>query len=181
MPCKIAIEQNIISVVEDKTNHALDKTYDEAIDIANGVNAEFGATVVGFTQTPSGVNREIGIPSELIDLYYDHETMLEQREVTYEQDDSMPSSKASKALLEKTKASIKKMGINLEELDAYLKGNPAVKTGGINGLADLAKGTIAVALGKEDTALLEEYVHIASAMLEQTDPKLITALISKIE
>jgi hypothetical protein len=43
------------------------------------------------------------------------------------------------------------------------------------------KGAVAIAQGKEDVALVEEIVHITTAILEQTDPKLITQLISKID
>lgn len=181
MPCKIQIKENITRVVESKTNHALDKSLDEAISIAQEVNGEFNATVVGFTQEGENVVRQISVPQSLVDIYYDNEVMTENQGKIALQAEEMKASKASKALLEKTKAAIKQMGVDLVQLDDYLKGNPDVKTGGINGLADLTKGVIAISLGKEDTALLEETVHVATSMLEQTNPQLITTLISKID
>jgi len=91
------------------------------------------------------------------------------------------SSKASPETIIRVKEAAEKMGIKMLELNEYLKGNPEVKVGGINGLADLTQKTIAVAQGHEDTALTEEVVHMATAILEQTNPKLITELISKID
>ncbi len=181
MACKIQIKENIIAVVEGKTNHALDSTLEEAVDVANRVNAEFNSSVVGFTQNGEKIERQISVPESLVNTYYDYEVETENQGQIALQAEDMKASRASKALQDKTKAAIKQMGVDLVTLDDYLKGNPDVKPGGINGLADLTKGVIAVSLGKEDTALLEEYVHVASAMLEQTNPALITKLISKIE
>jgi hypothetical protein len=93
----------------------------------------------------------------------------------------MPSSKISKENLEVLKVAAKKMGIDFQSLEAYAKANPAIDIKGVNGLADLIKGTIAVAQGMEDVVTTEEIVHIATAILEQTNPRLITQLISKID
>jgi hypothetical protein len=93
----------------------------------------------------------------------------------------MPVSKASTETLNKVKEAAKKMGIDIQSLADYIKGNPDVDVKGVNGLADLVKGVVAVSQGMEDVALTEEMVHVATAILEQTDPKLITALISKID
>lgn len=182
MACKLQIKENITAVVVEKTNHALDKTLQEAVAIANDVNAEFNDMVVGFTQTGEKLERQISVPERLVNIYYDHETSTENKGQIALQVEDMKASRASAALLIKTKGAIKQMGIDLVQLDDYLKGNPDVKIeGGINGLADLTKGVVAISLGKEDTALLEEYVHIASAMLEQTNPQLITTLIARID
>lgn len=90
-------------------------------------------------------------------------------------------SAASKETLTKVKAIINKLGINLITLEKYLKGNPDIDAKGVDGLADLVKGVIAIATGRESEALTEEMVHIATAILEQTNPQLITSLISKID
>jgi hypothetical protein len=93
----------------------------------------------------------------------------------------MPASRASKETLAKLKQIIAKMGVTLDTLENYLKGNPDVKAKGANALADLVQGIIAIAEGKENVATTEEMVHIATAMIEQVDPKIITEMISKID
>jgi len=82
--------------------------------------------------------------------------------------------------LSKVKKVLDKMGVSMQLLTDYVKGNPAVDVSGVNALADLAAGIVAVAEGKEDVALTEEMVHIATAIIEQTNPRLITEMISKI-
>lgn len=91
------------------------------------------------------------------------------------------SSKASTQTLNKIKELAKKIGVSIQSLSEYAKNNPDVKTSSINGLADLVKSIVAIADGKEDVALTEEMVHIATAMIEQTNPTLITEAISKID
>jgi hypothetical protein len=73
------------------------------------------------------------------------------------------------------------MGIDIQDLLDYAKANPNIDVKNVNGLADLMKGAVAIAQGKEGVALIEEIVHITTAILEQTEPKLITELISKID
>lgn len=90
------------------------------------------------------------------------------------------SSVASKETVEQMKKVAEQMGVNLIALDEYIKGNPDVNVKGVNGLADLMKGIIAIAQGKEDVALTEEMVHIATSIIEQVNPQLVTNLISKI-
>lgn len=81
---------------------------------------------------------------------------------------------------ERIKEAAAKMGIKIKDLLEYAKESKLDVTG-INGIADIVKKVVAIAQGMEDTALTEEVVHIATAMLEQTNPKLITELISKID
>jgi len=87
---------------------------------------------------------------------------------------------ASPEVISKVKEVIKKMGVNLQDLSEYAKNNPAIDESSINALVDLTAGIIAVSEGKEDVALTEEMVHIATAIIEQRNPKLITELISKV-
>jgi hypothetical protein len=93
----------------------------------------------------------------------------------------LPSSKASEETLNKVKALIAKMGVKIQDLQDYLKGNPDINATDVNGLADLVRGIIAIAEGKEDVALTEEMVHIATAIIEKLDPKFVTEMISKID
>jgi len=115
----------------------------------------------------------------LWDLYEGNVPENEMQAVLLQTDD-MPASKASKETLEKVEKVAKDMGVSIMELSAYLKGNPNVDAKGVSGLADLVKGVIAIAQGRENVATTEELVHIATAILEQTNPELITALISRI-
>jgi hypothetical protein len=98
----------------------------------------------------------------------------------FRQTEGVPASKASKETLEKVKKVIDQMGVNIVSLQDYLKGNPDVKAKDATALADLVQGIIAVAEGKEDVALTEEMVHIATAIIEQVNPQLVTNLIGKI-
>ena len=85
-----------------------------------------------------------------------------------------------KETLSKVKIVLDKMGVSMQSLTDYAKGNPNVDVSNANALADLAAGIVAVAEGKEDVSLTEEMVHIATAIIEQTNPKLITEMIRKI-
>ena len=116
------------------------------------------------------------------DIYNGDEYLKEQSENNLKfklKNNNLQQSKASKETLEKLIPILNKLGINVYVLEKYLKDNPNVRKD-INGLADLAKGVIAIAIGKESEALTEELVHIATAIIEQTNPKLITNLISQI-
>lgn len=94
--------------------------------------------------------------------------------------EGMPASKASQETLNIMRAAAEKMGIKLEDLAEYAK-----KTGldikGITGVADFVKGVVAIANGRADVALTEEVVHMATAIIEQTNPKMITEMLSKID
>jgi hypothetical protein len=99
--------------------------------------------------------------------------------IYYQEGDSV-ASVASGATLEKVKQAATKMGINIQKMSEYLKNHPDIPSTGINALADIIGKVVAIAEGKEDVALTEEVVHVATAMLEQTHPQLITEMISKI-
>ena len=100
---------------------------------------------------------------------------------TYLQTEEMPMSKASPETIEKVKELAKSVGINFQDLLTYAKGNPTVDVKNATGLADLTKGIIALATGREDVAITEEFVHIATAIIEQVNPALVTEMIAKID
>ena len=93
----------------------------------------------------------------------------------------IPMSTASKETLNKVKEAAKKMGISIQDLTTYAKQHPEIDTKSVNGVADLVRGVTAVASGREEAALTEEMVHIATAILEQTNPQMVTAMIAKID
>lgn len=102
----------------------------------------------------------------------------DEKEIIF-QLDQMQSSVASADTIKLVKQVAEKMGVRIQDLAEYAKG-AKLDTTSVNGVADLTKGIIAIAEGKESVALTEEMVHIATAILEQTNPKLVTEMISKI-
>lgn len=93
--------------------------------------------------------------------------------------ESVPASKASDATLAVMKEAGKQMGIDFQDLADYAK-KYDLDIEGVNGVADLTRGVIAIALGRENTALTEETVHIATAIIDQVNPALMTKMISEI-
>jgi hypothetical protein len=118
-------------------------------------------------------------PNQIKSLYNKGQ-FSEKTNNIYNQLEDVPASRASKETIEKVKKLLENSGVSISTLQDYLKGNPDVNAKGVAGLADLVQGIIAIAEGKEDVALTEEYVHIATAILEQVNPQLITNLIGKI-
>jgi hypothetical protein len=90
-----------------------------------------------------------------------------------------PVKAISKETLGKVTQVLDKMGVNVKSLSDYAK-ESGMDVTSVNGVADLTRGIIALAEGKEDVAITEEMVHIATAILEQTNPSLVTEMISKI-
>jgi hypothetical protein len=87
----------------------------------------------------------------------------------------------SSEMMTKIKKVIDKMGVIIQDLTEYAKQNPNVDVSSVNGVADLAAGVIAISEAKRDVnTLLEEMVHIATAIIEQKNPQLVTEMISKI-
>lgn len=204
MPCKIKIKQNITEVIEERTNPVMDGPLAIAQAVARGVNDDFEVEVVRIEQSPTGkLARKINIPTALIDEYYENELYMEEAEIAEaiveeEQDDileegevipntdamlqveEMKASRAAEITLEKVKLIANQLGIKFESLVEYSMKNPAMDVNGALGVADLVKGTVAIAKGREGTALVEEVVHMATALVEQKNPGLMTNLISKI-
>jgi hypothetical protein len=138
--------------------------------VTNILNKQYGKeNVKQVTDEYGNTWNEINIVSE-----------REQQSILFQSED-MPASRASEETLNTMRAAAEQMGIDIQDLFDYAKANPNIDVTNVNGLADLMKGAIAIAQGKEDVALVEEIVHITTAILEQTDPKLITELISKID
>lgn len=94
--------------------------------------------------------------------------------------DSMLASTASPETIQKVKNAAKKMGIDIQDLATYAK-KRGLDTSSISGIANITRGIIAIASGREGTALTEEMVHLATAILEQTNPKMVTEMIAKID
>lgn len=84
-----------------------------------------------------------------------------------------------KELLNKVKNILSKMGVKIEDLVTYAK-RTGLDARNVNAIADLFQRVVAVAEGQEDAVLTEEMVHIAMAILEQSNPKLMSSILSKI-
>jgi hypothetical protein len=200
MPCKIQIKQNITNEVNNLSEKGLSMSLGNAKNLALEINRKFRTKILEFTRNSAGeIGRIITIPQALIDVFYNHELKLEEEEArSIQQEDAeragekytdnymfskstMPASKSSKETLDKVMQVIAKMGVKVQGLQEYLKGNPNVKAKDADGLANLIQGIIAIAEGKESVALTEEMIHIARAMIEQVDPKIVAEMLSKID
>ena len=116
------------------------------------------------------------LTEEEIDDLYDGEAPID----IYDQEPTIPVTAASPELIDRVKQVAAKMGISFTDLNTYSK-QAGLDIQGVNGVADAVRKIIAIAEGKEDVAIVEEFVHIATQMVEQTDPQLITQMISKID
>ncbi len=117
-----------------------------------------------------------GLSQEDINDLYDGDVPID----VYNQDPVIPIVPASSELVKKVRALAEQMGISITDLNTYSK-QSGIDVTGVNGVADAMRKVIAIAEGKEDVALVEELVHIATQMVEQTNPELITQMISKID
>ena len=96
------------------------------------------------------------------------------------QEDEIVASKSSPETLAKVRDVIKAMGVVEQDLVTYMK-QTGLTQPNLNGLSDAVRGIIAIAEGKEDVALTEEMVHIATAIINLKNPQMITEMISKID
>lgn len=99
--------------------------------------------------------------------------------IFYQEGESMMS-KASPETLAKVRDIIKAMGVDIQDLVTYMK-ETGLTQPNLNGVSDLVRGIIAIAEGKEDVALTEEMVHIATSIINLKNPQMVTEMISKID
>lgn len=199
MPCIIQIKENLTANIETRSNPGFGMSLPNAKKLASEINSDYQTDVVDFFIEADAVSRRVDVPNALIDKYYNHELALETEEARLAQmDDAVRTgveygddylflqqeesalSVASPETLQKVRDVLNKMGVNVQSLTEYAKQLP-IQVSGVNAVADLVRGVIAVAEGKEDVALTEEMVHIATAIIEQKNPTLVTEMISKID
>ena len=197
MPCKIQIKENITRNIEERTNDAFNKRLDVAQSIARSVNADYGTTVVKFVQKDVDfIDREIIVPQELVDRYYNHELALEEDEARgiqqedaerageqisdeymfQKEEEAIPTS-ASPQTLSLIKDFLKNIGVDVKSMDNIVVNG--IKQDA-NAVALLAQKLIQVIDGKEATALPEEAMHFAVAIIKQTNPALYKKLMGEI-
>ena len=85
MACRIEIKKNLTSDIEEKTNAWLRRSPEAANQRAREINREYKANVVSFYIDADMLEREIHIPNNLIEIYYQNEIELERREVENEE------------------------------------------------------------------------------------------------
>ncbi len=167
-----------------------------AAQAAKKVNDEFGEMII----TPSVTDKTmyyISPSDELVDEYmaeYKRQFTSDTFDLDYEErtrgeyteeqrgeffQTETPEVIASEDQLEKVKQIAAKIGVSIQGLDEYAE-STGINVDGINGVADTVRKVIAIAKGREAGALTEEVIHMATAILEQTNPQLVTSLISKI-
>lgn len=172
----------------------------KAKEAISAVNTEFGEIVIKEGEQGSFfIDPSASLIQEYLDEYNKTRPLTPEEEAAEMQRDEMerggyseemrgeffqtgevPASKASSETIAKVKQILEKMGVKTKELLAYAK-SAGVDVTGVDGLADLTAGIVAIAEGKEEKALTEEMVHIATAIIEQKNPGMITQMISKID
>lgn len=94
--------------------------------------------------------------------------------------EDLPATEANAETVAKVKEVIAKMGGEIQDLATYAR-EKGMSIKGVNGVADLTRRIIAVAEGREGVVLTEEMVHMATAIMEQVNPSLVTEMISRID
>lgn len=207
--CSLDIKKDIIDEAGDKLKSRGAFVQDSsgyfpnpsrATEAISAVNGEFGELVIKEGEQGSFfIDPSASLIQEYLDEYNKTRPLTPEEEAAEMQKDEMerggyseemrgeffqtgemPASKASSETIAKVKQILEKMGVKTKELLAYAK-SAGVDVTGVDGLADLTTGIVAIAEGKEDRALTEEMVHIATAIIEQKNPGMITQMISKID
>src|SRR6478736_6605483 len=137
--------------------------YNKATEFVGKINSEYG---------PVSRLNSIGNGNSVLSVDVLPLTNEKQEEIAFQLEEPIQSV-ASEDTIKKVKEVAKKMGVVLQDIVDYSKGS-GLDLGGVNGVADLTRGIIAIAEGKEGVAITEEMVHVATSTIEQTNPKLIT-------
>lgn len=178
-------QEALSNIYKDSSNYSIlthSKTVRlmQALESTNGEYAPETAkfylqsTSVGNEQAKSidffNPNPEIG---RSLDFYNGDEALKAQEDKEFLQSGKLVSSKASAQTLKKIDELLKRNNITLSLLDRARYGNA-------NGVADILKGIIQIAKGKEDVALTEEYMHFVTNIVKQANPSLYTQMINNI-
>ena len=73
MPCKIQIKQNVENFVDKYSQRGLSMSLQDANILASSLNSKMKYHVVDFFNDGGKVGRNINIPSDLVDKYFDIE------------------------------------------------------------------------------------------------------------
>jgi hypothetical protein len=184
MPCKIEIKEKLTNKISVNTDAGFNKSLEGAQAIAKAVNKSYGVPVVSFSLSGDFIDRSINVPDSLVDVYYNHELVLEQKErgtpgeqLTMFQKEGVESSLASPKLIKLMKEFIKSIGVDYALVKNVVVDGEKVDA---NGAALIMQKLIQVVEGKEDVALPEEAMHFAVEIIRQTNPKLYQTLLKEI-
>jgi len=194
MPCKIQIKNNLNDQVSSDTDPGFNKSLEGANALAKEVNELYEAPVVKFFQTASDfIERDINIPDSLVDRYYNEELLLEadaiQREdaertgeeytedYLFQEAGPTISSKASAKTIAIVNDFLKRIGVNVQSVKEVVINGVKLDA---NAVANLTQSLVQVVEGKEVTALPEEAMHFAVAIIKQTNPALYKKLMGEI-
>ena len=176
----------------------LEKRYSNINAITKALNMNFGKPLTEIMKDKMKLNAQFEKANTVLnylkavdfDASYIYESIANEakRRYTYfeKQGDvsfqleAVPTSAASSETVNKVKQILEKMGVSVKDLAAYAR-ETGLDTKGVNGLADLTQKLIALAEGKEGIAITEEMVHVATAIMEQVNPKMVTEMIAKID
>jgi len=180
--CALDIKRDIIDTVGEKLtekgasvegNVGYFPNPQRASAAINSVNKEFGDIVVKQSEQGSFF---IDPSEQLVQVYFNE---YNKQLPLFQLEEPAAAIVASPETIALVKKAAERMGVDIKGLAEYAKAS-GMDTTSINGVADLVQKVIAIAEGKEDVALTEEVVHIATAILEQTNPGMVTEMISKI-
>lgn len=146
--------------------------YSKAKALISQINQQWGTPVAGTAFTKTNAKEYVFVNVKNLVDYSPQQVLFQTEEIT--------SSVASSETVTKVKKLLNKWGVKEQSLLEYAERN-GVEINGVNGLADLVQGIVAVAENREAQTLPEEAIHIATAILEQTNPSLYTQLLSKVD
>lgn len=155
------------------------ETLEEEIQDAREGNTKFAAINHFYETTIKNILDKRGYnPTRIKDEYgnewYEIAIKPERDLATfYFQKPDLQSSKASPKTIEKVKEWLSRVGIDVRALDLN-------KWHGVNGVANLLKGTIEIAEGKENVALPEEAMHFAVDMIKHSNLALYKKMFNSI-
>ena len=164
---KRAKESKAFRAYEDRL-YTLKNAYNKGTEFIAGINDEYTAPITKI-QTLAPGQHVLNV--NVLPL------ANEQQEVLFQ---IQGHSVASPETLKKVREVMEKMGVQeLVLFEDVVASRIGVKT--LNAMTSLEDKVIGISEGKEDVALTEEMVHIATAIIEQLSPKMITEMISKID
>lgn len=146
-------------IFEAKVNMGRSKDLNDLIYFEPFTSDKYKFTNKGFRYFTFAENSKVGINNQL---------------------DNPTQAQASPETVSKVKQLLDKMGVSMQTLSEYAKNHPTINMKSVNAISDSVNKIIAIAEGKEAGAITEEMVHIATAIINQKDPNLITRLISQI-
>jgi hypothetical protein len=144
---------------------------------------DFIVEFLGLNKSPNMYQQAMGVASEILDTELARVEMNEQSDIGYEdwmlqkQDEMTLPSNASPKTLKLIKDFLKQVGVDINIVkDIVVNG---VKQDA-DGVAQIMQKLVSVVEGKEASALPEEAMHFAVAIIKQTNPKLYQKLMKEI-